>query len=703
MSWTALILSFALCAAALAQHEEALPEEVDGVPTFPNGPFERPERLAWLVPCHFPITSSVEEVQAWFDQGHTLLYHGDVEGAARAFRWCTLLDPDCAMGYWGLARATRDNTSRRNGFLRQAVERLDGAGERERRYVQAWADALLPERAGGAVDEARARGEIRVALERIAMDFAWDEEARVLSASMAGDAFVGDAELGDVLTRVPEHAGAQRLRAELWAATDLPTALAAAQAYTWLTRGQGAGEQLMGRLCARAGMWHESAIWMHVATQHEIQQMRDRFLLTSESPTYGAAREGLCYAQQQLGMPTLALAGARELRAASTVPDDAIASRGLRAMVRCLLAYERWDVILERGGVPWLDGPGSTPLRHYAMCIASLGKGDIAAAQDRRRMLAGAIGDDEGGRTMLLEVDGRIALAQGRDVEGFGLLEAAARRQAAAREEMPLGIVYTALGEAYLKAGEPKVAAGCFEESLELRRNDPFALAGLARARYAGGDAEGATEAHARLLHVWSGAEPGLRWLDEVRALGLAAPIDPSTERERDYLSLVAGSLGPVAAQVPMAPALRVVDSSGQAVTLEEYRGKTVVLVFYLGEGCAHCVEQLKTISAWPRTFAGLNTPLLAVSGDSPEANGDSEALGELPFRLLSDVDHENAHRFRAYDDFAGEELHATFIIDASGRVRWATRGKLPFLDVEFLLNEVERVQRADGMKAGGR
>ena len=40
----------------------------------------------------------------------------------------------------------------------------------------------------------------------------------------------------------------------------------------------------------------------------------------------------------------------------------------------------------------------------------------------------------------------------------------------------------------------------------------------------------------------------------------------------------------------------RVKDASGKTVTLNDYRGKNVMLVFYLGEECAHCMKQLHDI-----------------------------------------------------------------------------------------------------------
>ena len=51
-------------------------------------------------------------MQTWFDQGNTLLHNFWWFEAERSFRWCLKLDPECAMAYWGLARATSKRGNR---------------------------------------------------------------------------------------------------------------------------------------------------------------------------------------------------------------------------------------------------------------------------------------------------------------------------------------------------------------------------------------------------------------------------------------------------------------------------------------------------------------------------------------------------------------------------------------------------------------
>ena len=60
-------------------------------------------------------------------------------------------------------------------------------------------------------------------------------------------------------------------------------------------------------------------------------------------------------------------------------------------------------------------------------------------------------------------------------------------------------------------------------------------------------------------------------------------------------------------------------DPTGKRITLDQFRGKNVILTFYLGAGCAHCVKQVKDLSERADEWARLDTVVVAVSQDTPE------------------------------------------------------------------------------------
>src|SRR5260370_40339493 len=98
--------------------------------TFDIGPRQKPRVLPGIGKAHFPITTANPEVQQWFDQGNALLHSFWYYEAERSFRWCLKLEPENAMAYWLLPRATSGD--RAKDFTRAATKRKYTVIEPER-------------------------------------------------------------------------------------------------------------------------------------------------------------------------------------------------------------------------------------------------------------------------------------------------------------------------------------------------------------------------------------------------------------------------------------------------------------------------------------------------------------------------------------------------------------------------------------------
>jgi peroxiredoxin len=256
-------------------------------------------------------------------------------------------------------------------------------------------------------------------------------------------------------------------------------------------------------------------------------------------------------------------------------------------------------------------------------------------------------------------------------------------------------VLYNVLGRAYLQYRSPALAAEAFERTLTLTPNDGFALAGLVEARAALGEKEKARDALAQLLHVWSGADPGLKWLERTREAGIQAEMwDSSLVAQRKYQEARLDSLGPALWEPYGAPRLDALDPAGKRVTLEAYRGKNVLLIFFLGSECPHCMDQLKEVSKRQKDLKAEDVEVLAISWNLPAQNASTLKSKDLPFRLLSDTNFENARRFKSYDDFEETELHSTILIDREGNVHWGRHGGAPFQDFDFLFKEIKRLNQ---------
>ena len=127
------------------------------------------------------------------------------------------------------------------------------------------------------------------------------------------------------------------------------------------------------------------------------------------------------------------------------------------------------------------------------------------------------------------------------------------------------------------------------------------------------------------------------------------------------------------------APPLALVDTRGVEHSLEQYRGKVVVVNFW-ATWCPPCVEELPSLeNAWQR-YRQQGLVVLAVSDEDRDVV--TSFLERLPtditFPVLIDGEMKSGNRWQI------RGLPTTVIIDRSGDVYWRAEGQLDFsaLDV---------------------
>ena len=683
---------------------------------FDQGPRARPWEMPGIGKTHFPITHKNPEVQKWFDQGHTLLHSFWDFEAERAFRWCLKLEPENAMAWWGLSRATSDE--RAEEFIREAAKRKHTVTERERLYIEASEKAISKDALRDRGDDYRNRNEeYRKILETISVKYPDDMEARAMLAltSIGETRYATEQIIREVLAKQPDHPGAHHYRIHNWNYHEPEQALESCRRYGEIAPGAGHALHMPGHVYATVGMWNEAAISMDSATRAEKLYMRERMIFPFNAWNYGHNRHYLNYILEQMARPEAAIFGARQMMDAPLDPQGngeksfSTHSQGVASMLRTLVKFERWKELLRPETIPWRDIFGDKMNRQYAEARAHFGLGDTGKAEramakhaELEKELDKNKEHERSFKIQKTELKARLALARADQLRGLALLGEAAAEQFEMqktdndppRYPQPL---YHALGQAYLEAKSPVLAAQAFEKALELTRNDWFALAGLVQARQAAGEARKAEEAMARLLYLTADADPGVAWLERARSAGVQAQARDNSPGppQRNFKAMNLDRFGPSVWEPYPAPKLQAVDPEGKPVTLEEYRGKNVMLVFYLGKECLHCLKQLRDIDGKKDEWSRLNTVVLAVSGNKPEDNRAALKTIAAPVaRILSDSSFESAHRFRAYDDFEEMEIHSTILIDRQGRVHWARSGGEPFGDLDFLVKQLERMNR---------
>jgi peroxiredoxin len=147
------------------------------------------------------------------------------------------------------------------------------------------------------------------------------------------------------------------------------------------------------------------------------------------------------------------------------------------------------------------------------------------------------------------------------------------------------------------------------------------------------------------------------------------------------------------------APRFKLLDHLGRAWTLDEALKKgPVVVVFYYGYHCDHCVSQLFDLSEDIRYFQELSVEVVAISPDPAAVTQEKYGkYGPFAFPVLSDEDHAVAQRYGCAwkppgsDGF--EQKHGCFVINPAGVVTWVNTGDEPFTGNRTLLYELRRAK----------
>lgn len=117
-----------------------------------------------------------------------------------------------------------------------------------------------------------------------------------------------------------------------------------------------------------------------------------------------------------------------------------------------------------------------------------------------------------------------------------------------------------------------------------------------------------------------------------------------------------------------------VVNKEFRKVSLEEYRGKWVVLFFYPGDFTYVCPTEIKGFNASVEQFTKNNAVLLAASVDSRFSHLawiNSGAVGDLQYPLLSDFSKHTARMYGVLDEEQSTAKRGLFIIDPQGVIQY--------------------------------
>jgi peroxiredoxin Q/BCP len=149
------------------------------------------------------------------------------------------------------------------------------------------------------------------------------------------------------------------------------------------------------------------------------------------------------------------------------------------------------------------------------------------------------------------------------------------------------------------------------------------------------------------------------------------------------------------------APDFRLASTEGGDVSLQDFRGKTVVLYFYPKDMTPGCTIEACDFRDRDAALREAGAVVLGVSPDSVESHRTFATKHALPFTLLADPGHvaQKAYGVRRKKSLYGRSFlgvqRSTFLIDGKGVVRRVWRNVKVDGHGDEVLEAVREIQRS--------
>jgi tetratricopeptide (TPR) repeat protein len=489
---------------------------------------------------HFPVSCGAE-TQVKFDRAVALLHSFWYAEGVKAFTAVTEADPNCAMGYWGIAMShwyplwqPPSEAMLKKGW--EAVERAKALGAktaREREYIAAiesfYKDAQQISHRTRALAYEKA-------MEQLAARYPEDREAAVfyalaLNATIlpSDKTYANQLKAAQILERVfaeqPTHPGVAHYLIHSY---DYPTlanrGLEAARRYAQIAPSSPHALHMPSHIFTRLGLWQES-----------VASNRDSAASSKEHRSVFEQLHALDY--QAYGYLQVAQDGAarrvvEECQALAREDLEHFASAYAYAAIPARYALERRQ---------WSEAAALEPrpsrvkyteaITYFARALGAARSGDAVSArpnvdklQELHTALVEAKQDYWAGQ---VEIQHRtaaawLARAEGKPEEALRLMqEAAALEDATEKHPVTPGPIFPArelLGELLLELQQPVPALQEFEAAIPREPNRFNGLYGAARAAELAGEVEKARTYYGQLVALSQGSDTDRPALQQAKA-----------------------------------------------------------------------------------------------------------------------------------------------------------------------------------------
>jgi peroxiredoxin len=152
------------------------------------------------------------------------------------------------------------------------------------------------------------------------------------------------------------------------------------------------------------------------------------------------------------------------------------------------------------------------------------------------------------------------------------------------------------------------------------------------------------------------------------------------------------------------APDFSLKTTPDQKVSLSDFRGRPVVLIFYPADFSPVCGDELALFNELMPEFRKYNAQLFGISVDNVWCHLAYAKDRRLRFQLLADFHPkgEVSRRYNVYSEDEGESERALYVLDKDGKVFWSyisPMGVNPGAD--GVLDALEEMQEREQELAG--
>ncbi|WP_419189256.1 redoxin domain-containing protein [Stieleria marina] len=721
---------------------------------FNEGPRQSAKLIDGMAKLKFPTSTKSTKAQKFVLQGISQLHGFWYLEAERSFRQAAKEDPKLAIAYWGMAMANLNNPQRARGLIDKAMElRTKNTSKRERLYIEAL-DRFTPKSSDDSDDEEKKdkdaereakkkRGERYIAdLEKIIHANPDDDEAKAFLVVHMWQAdrygvkltsrYAVNALMGEILANNPLHP-VHHYRIHLWDSPRPENALKSAAMCGPSSPGIAHMWHMPGHIYSKLKRYADAAWQQEASARVDHAHMNRARLMPDQIHNFAHNNEWLTRNLLYVGRVHDALEQSRNLVSLPRHPAyNSLTKRGSyrygrQRLLQTLSQYALWDELIDESGghylpptkdaaqqeewLGWLSVARfmTGDKKQGAKTLRSLQRRRIAL-QEQMLDLADASSepdettdDDEEGKEkpptrdelkkhiqQLRQVIARAAAAAATVRKDKSTLE---RHMKTAKLDKVIQAQWLA------DAGDFPGAIKIAEEAVNGGQSQVRPLAVLSDLLWRKGDKESAKKKFQQLRKIAADADIDTPILAKLSPIAKELKIKGDWRIKRKPAEDLGDrppldELGPFRWQPYTAPSWEARTAKDKRQSSEQFSGRPRLVIFYLGFGCLHCIEQLHAFSPKLDEFRDLGIDVVAISTETPEtlAIGIADFDKKLSIPLLSDGTQNTFKAFRCWDDFENQPLHGTFLIDAQDRVRWQDISHEPFTDVDFMLEEAERL-----------